>query len=236
MKCLSGLSCALFVAACGTSDNGAMAPELPELATPDPDQAAPGQAAEPAPAPVPDQADQGASRRAALPQPFIDTGGSTTAAVTSPDRASVRIDGGREPAAYAVVTYLIPTGAMRATAEFTVNPAPGAAFEYMLIATGSGYSSRNLRLQRVPGSHALQAVTPTGAVACGTLASGRPTTVTLAFDGATRTFDVLIAGARSACTDLSTKAAGPVNGFRMTDSAIEGYGGHVEFSDLTLRY
>jgi hypothetical protein len=106
----------------------------------------------------------------------------------------------------------------------------------MMTGTGSGYSSRHLRLQRVPGSNVLQAVATTGAVACGPLASGQPTAVTLAFDGATQTFDVLIAGARSACTDLPTRMAGPVNGFLLSDSTLEGYGGHVEFSDLTWLY
>jgi hypothetical protein len=233
MKYLAGLSCAFVVAACGTSDSGAMEPEMANAGAAD--HPAPGQAADPVQAS--DQAGQGASRRATLPQPSIDTGGSTTATVApSPDGPRVRIDGGTAPAAYALVTYMIATGAMSATAEFTVNPAPGASFEYMMVGTGSGYSSRHLRLQRVPGSNTLQAVSTSGAVACGTLASGQPTTVTLAFDGTAKTFDVLIAGARSACTELSTKVAGPVNGFLLTDATLEGYGGHVEFSDLTLLY
>jgi hypothetical protein len=229
MKYLSGLSCALVVAACGTSDPGVMDPEV--ASTDAVDSTAPGETAGAGVAST--QAEQGAPRQAALPQPSIDTGGSTRATTAGP---SVRIDGGTEPAAYAVVTYRLATGAMSATAELTVNAAPGAAFEFMMTGTGSGYSARHLRLQRVPGSNVLQAVATTGAVACGPLASGQPTMVTLAFDGATQTFDVLIAGARSACTDLPTRMAGPVNGFLLSDSTLEGYGGHVEFSDLTWLY
>jgi hypothetical protein len=226
------------MAACGISDSGAIEPEVSNPDALDPGQAAdPAQPTDPAQLTDPGQADQTAPRQAALPEPYVDTGGSTTASVTtSPSGPRVRIDGGWEPAAYALVTFQIVTGAMSATAEFTVNPAPDASFGYILTGTGSGYSSRQVRLERVPGSNVLQAATTSGNVACGTLASGQPTRVTLAFDGTAKRFDVLIAGARSACTALSTKAAGPVTGFRMMDSTEAGYGGHVEFSDLALSY
>jgi len=58
--------------------------------------------------------------------------------------------------------------------------------------------------------------------------------VTLSFDGAARTFDVLLAGEATPCTDLPTKAAGPVTGFRVTDETIAGYGGHVALTDFAL--
>jgi hypothetical protein len=222
---------------CGTSNIDVVDTEAanPEVVDPP----ASDQPTDPVEAPGAVQPDQGAPRQAALPAPWVATGGATTATVTaSRDSAIVQIDGGAEAAAYGLVSYRIVTGAMSATAEFTVNPAPGASFEYMLAGTGSGYSSRYLLLERLPGSDVLQAATTTGSgrVACGTVASGQPTTVTLAFDGATKTFDVLIAGAATACTHLPTKAAGPVNGFRLSDSPAEGRGGHVEFSDLTLLY
>jgi hypothetical protein len=154
--------------------------------------------------------------------------------MTSLAGAGLQIDGGSEPASYALASYAIQTGAMRTTAEFTVNPAPGASFTYALRGTGGGYSSRLLRLQRVPGSDALQAISTNGAVTCGLLASNQPTPVTLSFDGTARTFDVLIAGAPSPCTGLPTKVSGPVTGFRVTDEAVEGYGGHVELTNLAL--
>jgi hypothetical protein len=176
-------------------------------------------------------------QQAALPEPTITLGGSSTATATpSLAGASVVIDGGTEPAAYALVSYRVATGAMSATAEFTVNPAPNAAFSYLLTGSGGGYSSRHVKLKRDPGSDALQANTTSGYVTCGALPSGQPTTVTLAFDGAAHTYDVLVGGAATPCTGLSTKAAGPVVGFRMVDESVQGYGGHVEFSDLTLHY
>jgi hypothetical protein len=190
------------------------------------------------PANVPDlgQADQAVSRAFPIPAPDIATGGSSTAtATTSLVGAGLQIDGGTEAASYALASYMIDTGgAMRATAKFTVNPASGASFTYALRGTGSGYSSRYLRLQRVPGSDALQAVSANGAVACGSLLSGRPTSVSLSFDGAARTFDVLIDGAPSACNRLPTRTSGPVAGFRVTDETVQGYGGHVELTSLAL--
>jgi hypothetical protein len=221
MKYLHGLSCVWFVAACATSDDPATDLQLTN----------------PEPANVADlgQTDPAASDELSIPAPTLTTGGSSTATVTtSLAGAGLQIDGGLEPASYALATYMIDTGAMNVTAEFTVNPAPGASFTYALRGTGGGYSSRYLRLQRVPESDALQAVSVTGAVTCGPLASSRPTSVTLSFDGAARTFDVLIAGAPSACTNLSTRASGPVTGFRVTDETIAGYGGHVEFTSLAL--
>ena len=182
------------------------------------------------------QADQPASSgEIELPGPSLFTGGSSTATVTTSLAGSgLQIEGGLEPASYVLASYLIGTGPMRATAEFTVNPGPGASFTYQLRGTGGGYSSRLLRLERVPGSDDLQAWSTNGPVRCGPLASGQATPVTLSFDGAARTFDVLIAGAPTACTDLTTKVSGPVTGFRVTDESIEGYGGHVEFAGFAL--
>jgi hypothetical protein len=203
-----------------------------------PEQTDPAEATAPAPASAPadpDQPSQGAPRQATLPQPSITTGGSTTVSAAA-GGVSARINGGTEAAAYALVSYRVATGAMSATTEFTVNPAPGAAFEYHLIGTGSGYVSRYLRLVLEPGSSTLQAASAAGVVDCGPLPSGQATTVTLAFDGSTKTFDVLIGGARSACTDLPSKTAGPVNGVRLSDSTVQGYGGQVEFSNIVLLY
>jgi hypothetical protein len=130
--------------------------------------------------------------------------------------------------------YSIETGAVTATVEFTVNPAPNAAFVFQLLGSGSSYSTRRLVLRRVPGSDALEALPTGGGVACGALASGVPTAVTLAFDGIARTFDVLIAGAPSACMDLPTMLKGPIKGFSLIDAGDEGYGGRIEFTNLAL--
>ena len=184
---------------------------------------------------TPDASTQPAPNTAAAPAPYLSSAGTSTIAVTpSLAGAGLRINGGTEPASYALATYQVNTGAMRATAEFTVSPAAGAAFTYALTGSGGGYSSRNLRLQRVPGSDQLQAVSTTGAVNCGHLPAGQPTQVTLSFDGAAHTFDVLLNGAQTPCTDLVTRVSGPAVGFRVSDETIAGYGGRVDFSNLTL--
>ena len=234
MKYLSGPSLVIAIASCAASEAGALDPEP---ATPEASDEAAGEATDPVEATAAEPSGPVGSRQAVLPQPSITIGGSTTATVTPGlDGATVVINGGTESNAYAIVSYRIATGAMDATAEFTVNPAPNAAFSYMLTGSGGGYSSRHLRLKREPGSDALKAGTTSGYVTCGALPSGQPTTVTLAFDGTTQTFDVLIAGAATPCTGLSTKVAGPVAGFRMVDETVAGFGGHVEFSDLVLLY
>jgi hypothetical protein len=119
------------------------------------------------------------------------------------------------------------------TAEFTVNPAAGASFAYELLGSGSGYG-KMLRLQRIPGSDTLQAVAATSVVTCGPLASGQPTAVTLSLDVTAARFDVLIAGAPSACTDLPARLVPPLVGIRVEDTGNAGYGGHVEFTGLAL--
>jgi hypothetical protein len=234
MKYLSSLTFVVAIASCAATEADAIDPEP---ATPEAADEATGEVTDPAATPAAEQPGPVGSRQAALPEPSITLGGSSTATVTPGlDGATVVIDGGTASAEYAIVSYRIATGAMNATAEFTVNPASNAAFSYLLTGTGGGYSSRHIKLKRDPGSDALQAATTSGYVTCGALPSGQPTTVTLAFDGTAQTFDVLIAGAATPCTGLSTKAAGPVAGFRMNDESVAGFGGHVEFSDLVLLY
>jgi hypothetical protein len=212
MKNVIGLTYALFVTACGVSDSAA--------AVPDPDTA---------------RSDQGATDSVALSGPDINaTGQSKMSAIASSGGPGMRIDGGTDLASYAEGLYWVTTRATSVTAEFTVAPAAGASFMYELLGSGSSYSTRHLRLQRTPDSDALQAVAASGIVTCGPLASGVPTNVTLSFDGAAGTFDVLIGGAPSACSDLPTRLLGPPIAIRFVDAGNAGYGGHVEFTNLAL--
>lgn len=220
-----------MMAGCATSDDAASEPGASE-----PDELAAPAAEDPVTAAA-DPAQTETAARHPLPAPTISTGGGSTATVTPAlDSANVVIDGSAAAAAYAQVTYAIATGAMAATAEVTVNPAPGASFQYLVSGSGGGYSSRHIRIERDPGSDALLAATPSGLVSCGRLASGQPTLITVVFDGTAKTFDVRLAGAATPCSHLATRASGPVTGFRLVDSSIQGYGGHVEFSNAALRY
>jgi hypothetical protein len=172
---------------------------------------------------------------AALSAPAITSAGSSSATVTtSPGNVGLQLHGGTELGSYAIAVYAVGPGLNSATATFTVNPTADVSFVYTLLGSGTRYSTQQLRLQRIPNSNVLQAAASSGSVACGTLASDRPTAVTLAFDGATKTFDVLLAGEASACMHLPTTVVAPITGFDMMDASNEGWGGQVDFTNLAL--
>lgn len=233
MRYLAGLTYVLAtMAGCATDD---MTDDRGAQIAPD-DMPADEAASPPAPiATTP--GDPATAARRALPAPTISQGGASTAEVTpSLTSGTVVIEGGTAAADYAQVSYTMSTGAMTGTGEVTINPAQGASYQYLLSGSGGGYSSRHIRLEVDPGSSQLQAATTTGLVACGAVPPGRATKVAVVFRGAAKTFDVTLDGAATPCTNLATKAAGPLTGFRLVDMSIAGYGGHVEFSDLGLRY
>jgi hypothetical protein len=180
------------------------------------------------------QADNGPAAPAALPAPDINAAGQTTMTATSSAAGpGLQFDGGTDLASYARGTFWVTTRAANVTTEFTVIPAAGSSFMYELLGSGTGYH-RMLRLERVPGSDALRAVTQSSIFVCGTLPSGQPTAVTLSLDAVAGTFDVLIGGAPSACTDLLSPVALPITGIRIEDVGNAGYGGHVEFTSVAL--
>jgi hypothetical protein len=149
--------------------------------------------------------------------------------------SGVQLNGGLDLASTAWASFWLETLDPRlSTVELTVNPARDAAFNLELVGSGRTYATRKLLLRRVPGSDALQALSTSGTVSCGALPSGQSTEVTLAVDAAAHTFDVLIAGARSACTDLPTKLLVPLQGFRLVDLGNQGYGGRIDFTNLGL--
>jgi hypothetical protein len=147
---------------------------------------------------------------------------------------ALRIDGGTAPGSFAVATYrMSDTGAT--TAEFTVAPAAGASFAYSVTGHGATYSRKQLRFERLPGAAQLQVNAATGTVQCGEVASSAPTAVTVVINPTPPvTFDVLMNGEATACTDVPTSLQLPLVGFSMMDASNEGYGGVVEFTGLTM--
>ncbi|HEY6179806.1 MAG TPA: hypothetical protein VIX73_35375 [Kofleriaceae bacterium] len=224
MKYLLGLSYVFLIAACAINDSAAD----PAPTTSDPDAQAP---------PDPGATGKTESAAGALPEPAVYQTGHTRVTLSSSLTGSpmVQIDGGTDLASYAYAAFYTEVNAPRVTGEVTVNPASGASFVYELFGLSNGtWSGRTLRLQRVPGPEVLQATSTSGNVTCGPLPSGRPTEVTLSFDGVSHTFDVLIGGAPSACTDLPTKFGNIDTNFRVLDYGNQGYGGHVEFTNFAL--
>lgn len=171
----------------------------------------------------------------ALSGPAITRGGTSSAhAVDSLRGSGLQIDGSTEIGSFAIATYGGTAGSAETTVEFAVTPAPGASFVYSLLGSGSRYSTRQLRVQRAPGSDQLRAASTTGEVACGAIASGTPTAVAIVFRPGAQTFDVRINGAATPCANLPSKLQAPAKGFSMMDASNEGYGGRVVFGDLAM--
>jgi hypothetical protein len=173
----------------------------------------------------------------AVSAPQLAYAGSSTAAVLASSASGapgLAITGSPDEGAFLLARYLVTPSMTDATAEVTVTPHGDAAFLYMLTASGSGYATRQLRLERLPGSTALQAQIPTGTAVCGDVASDRPTSIALAFHSRSQTFDVLFDGAATACTGLPTRLVPPITGFELMDASNAGYGGQVEFTDLSV--
>lgn len=224
MKYLLGLSYVFLIAACAINESAAD----PGPATADPEAQEP---------PGPGKGDQTESATGALPAPSVVQGGRSrvTIAQSLAGGSTIQIDGGTDLASYAHVAFYADVTASSITGQVTVNAAPGASFVYGLFGNSNGiWSGRTLRVLRIPGPEVLQAVATSGFVTCGPFPSGQPTDITLSFDGVSHTFDVLIGGAPTACTDLPTKFGGVDTGFRVEDYGNQGYGGHVEFSNLGL--
>jgi hypothetical protein len=239
MKYYLGLSYVFVATACAGGDG--MTAD-PQSANTDPTQDLgpaedPGQTQDPAAeatqsaeSPPPRAPAQGVSA------PAISCGGSTTMTASSSltGAPALHMNGGTDIVSLGSATYYGASSASTVTTEVTVNPAPNAAFQYLLLGSGKSYATKQLRLQRVPGSDALQALAGNTAIDCGALPSGQATPVTLSWDQSAATFDVLIDGAPSACMDVPTRLEGPVRGVRMIDQGFVGYGGQVDFTDLAL--
>ncbi|HEU4732466.1 MAG TPA: hypothetical protein VFT22_31440 [Kofleriaceae bacterium] len=175
------------------------------------------------------------SQEAQVSGPNIVRGGTSTASETpSLTGEGLQINGGTELGSFLIATYSVGSASSLTTAELTVTPSAGSAFVYMLLGSGLRYSSRELRIESTPGSNVLRAATPIGNVVCGPIAPAAPNDIAIVLDATSRTFDVLIDGATSACTDLPTKVQPPISGFGMMDASNEGYGGQVAFSDLVI--
>ena len=170
--------------------------------------------------------------------PAITQGGNSSARIlASSPEPGLEINGSPDLGSFLIASYGATTGtagSSDATGGVTVTPASDAAFVYILQGSGTGYSGRQLRLQRMPRSSVLQAAASTGDVTCGTVASDTATTLSLVFHAAAGTFDVLIGGKDSACKGLPTKLQPPVIGFSLMDASNEGWGGTVDFTNLTI--
>jgi len=234
MKYILGLSYVFFATACATNDGRTADPESSTDPAQDPDQVRDPDPKDPAESIQPPQTAE--EVQAAMAAPDITTTGSTTFTVMTSlaGGPGLLMNGGTDLASWGTATWFVGSSAATVTAELTVNPAPNASFQYYLLGSGNSYATSKLRIQRVFGSDALQALATTGTFDCGALPSNQPTPVTLSFDRAAATFDVLIDGAPSACMDLPTRLQGPIKASRVTDAGYLDQGGRIEFTDVSL--
>ena len=130
----------------------------PQSANPDPTQDPgsvddPGQPQDPA-ADSTQSASTPAQAQAQGSAPAISCGGSTTMTASSSfaGGAALHMNAGKDGWSQGSATYWATSSASTVTTELTVNPAPDAAFQYLLLGSGINYATKQLRIQRVPGS------------------------------------------------------------------------------------
>jgi hypothetical protein len=181
---------------------------------------------------------EGATRGSLAAPWFVSSAGASRASVvaTSDDDQALRVRASAAAGDFLIAARDLPPIAGDVSVQFAVRPARGASLVFMLSATGSGDSSRQLRLQRAPGSGALVAASASGNVECGPLATDRWSTVTLTVRAAEpRSFDVRIDGATTRCTELGTRLALPVTSLGVMDASNEDWGGDVYWDDFEIR-
>ena len=135
---------------------------------------------------------------------------------------------------YLVAAFHFTNSTTHIENSFDINPASGASFVWSFLGSGQ---ARWIRLQRGPGSQILEAYTaPSGGTNCGILASDAWSNVTLVMhaDQLPHTFDVLINGAATACTGLSTSLTAPYTGVSMLDASNAGWGGNVMLDNIVV--
>ena len=172
----------------------------------------------------------------ALSNPWIwSTGKSSAQVISSLSGSGLRLNGSSVGGDYAIANYYIEMGSGPVTGDFTVTPASGSSFVYQLVGSGTRYSTRNVVVKRTPESAGLVAVTSSGSyVMCGTLAANSPTAVSVIFDTVARSFDVLLDGTTTPCTDVPSNVQPPFKGFTIMDPSNDGFGGVVTFTDLAI--
>ena len=163
---------------------------------------------------------------------------STVRVVGTTDHGHVLLlRGGTAVPDYVIAALGISSASTEITAQVDINPASDASFLWSLHGAGTSIGRRRIRLQREPGSTALIANTvPGGNSACGTLPSNQWSQITLRVhaQGWPHTFDVLIDGARTACTGLPTGLGPPFRSIDVMDASNEGWGGEVRFDNLAV--
>jgi len=122
-------------------------------------------------------------------------------------------------------------------ASVDIKPSGNAAFVWSVNGTGVSTYKRRIRLQRWVGSNRLIAsASPSGDTDCGSMPADAWTKLTMVVHTATTpsTFDVLINGNPTACTNLQAYVTKPFNMVQIMDSSSLNWGGNVRFDNIVV--
>ncbi len=163
-------------------------------------------------------------------------GESAMSIAASPGHGQVLLlHGGKTYGHYVTADLGLSSSSPEIEAEFDILPDSGAAFVWSLAGEGSSMGRRRIRLQRAPGSPKLVAsAVPSGDTACGTLASGTWSTITLAVNTADESFDVLINGEPTDCVGIASELEAPFHHVQVMDASNPDWGGDVRFDNIRV--
>lgn len=167
------------------------------------------------------------------------TGSSTTATVTTaPHHGKVLLmKADARTTDFLTATLGVSPASRELSARVDIEPGTNAAFVWSLNGNGASIEKRRIRLQRAPHSNTLVASTaPSGNTRCGTLPSNTWSRVTLRVHAThlPHTFDVLIDGAKTACTGIETGLRVPWRSVAIMDASNAGWGGEVRLDNIAV--
>jgi len=174
----------------------------------------------------------------AAPWSVTSAGASTAVVVATADHGRV-LDLRGSPASgdFLIASRSFSSPATEIEYSVAINASAGSSFVTAFNGNGASVSARRIRLQQDPGSTTLVAQTSiSGTTPCAALTPGAWSTVTLRVHAtaATHTFDVLVDGAQTKCTGISTGLSAPFTGLNVMDASNAGFGGSVLFDDFLV--
>jgi hypothetical protein len=165
-------------------------------------------------------------------------GSGSVSIVNTTDHGHVlKLLGSKTEGHFLIASRPISSASTEIVAEVDIKPAKGATFIWSLHGAGSSIGARRIRLQREPGSTMLVSNTvPGGNRNCAPLPNNVWSRVTLKVHAGAlpHTFDVLINGAPTACTGLSTGLSQPFTNINVMDASNLNWGGDVRFDNIDI--
>lgn len=168
---------------------------------------------------------------------FVSQAGSTTSTIVTAGKHGkvLRVNGGKGPD-FTTNSLSIPATAGDLTIQFDVYPTTGAAFGFEVKPANSRYASDGIRLTGLPESGILRAANLLPHTDCATLPPNAWSRVSVVIHYAVRTYDVRLNGGPTSCSGLPFKLRTPgvpIDSIRVRDYSNEGYGGTVDWDNIS---